>query len=194
MVARPPCYATGESRLRFAIPARIALQGRERASTVAIFAICPLPPSLFWLVRLPRAISLSLPSARKELKPGLVWPAIPVPALEPTRPLLMFPAGGPLHLFPQDTREQAFLRNLLTITRNRGGVNDFAAPRLEFHSQLLNVVHCPRSVHEREVRSTLGAQAVTGVVSDLLHRIRNAGHVNTLDEIGRLGVIHARDH
>ncbi len=39
-------------------------------------------------------------------------------------------AGLPLRFRRQDTRTEAFLRNLLTIARNRGEVNDFhPAPR-----------------------------------------------------------------
>ena len=42
------------------------------------------------------------------------------------QPLALLSAGPPLRCRRDDTRPGAFLRNLLTIARNRGGVNEFA--------------------------------------------------------------------
>ena len=89
-----------ESRLRFRVPARIALQGGERADADAI---------------------LPLPFARKERFLELVWPdnCVWPLGISPANSIL---AGPPVHLRRQDTRSEAFLRNLLTITRKSGGV------------------------------------------------------------------------
>ena len=62
---------------------------------------------------------LPLPSARRERFRGPAWPAHYIRPWV-SLPLPVFTGRATLTLPPQDTRTEAFLRNLLTITRNRG--------------------------------------------------------------------------
>jgi hypothetical protein len=59
------------------------------------------------------------------------------------------------------------LRNLLTITRNAGGVNDFDAARDVFPA-LLDAVQYPGAAFKRKMGLPLDAQLVAGVVGDVL--------------------------
>ncbi len=91
------------------IPARIALQGGERAGADAIYPRPSQEKSNSWdLFGRPTAPGTGISSGNFSL------------------------TGLSLPLFRQDTRAEAFLRNLLTIARNRGGVNAFCPTPLFF--------------------------------------------------------------
>ena len=91
------------------IPARIALQGGERAGADAIYP-CP--------------------SQEKSDSGDLSGrPTAPGPGISSGNFSL---TGLSLRLRRQDTRTETFLRNLLTIARNRGGLNAFCPTPLFF--------------------------------------------------------------
>jgi len=77
-----------------------------------------------------RRCDLSLPFARKERFRDLSGrPTAPGPGISSGNFSL---TGLSLRLRRQDTRTETFLRNLLTIARNRGGVNAFCPTPLFF--------------------------------------------------------------
>ena len=107
-----------------------------------------------------------LPSARREPFRGPVWPAnFAWPWDSALHNCCL--AGLPLRLRRQDTRTEAFLRNLLTIPRNGVGSTK-STPPLEFFHALLDRMQLPGPTSKRKVGLTLGGQLVAGVVRDLL--------------------------
>jgi hypothetical protein len=131
-----PISPWGESQLRFAVPARIALQGGERASAVAISAICPLPQATSAQFVSRVQSRLSLPSARGERTPGPVWAGIlsPWPTDQPGSVSLPSPAvrtispsrhterdvlAEPFNNIKKPGRGQRFTPSLWNFTKRR---------------------------------------------------------------------------
>jgi hypothetical protein len=112
---------TGKANSVSPVPARIALQGGERADTDAICP-CPLQEKSDSGSLLGR---LTTPNHGDQYRQPKLGHTIP------------------LRFLHYDTRRIAFLRNLLTITRNRGGVNDFH-PTLQGISRFIRSIAAPR--------------------------------------------------
>ena len=81
-------------------------------------------------------------------------------------------AGLSLRFRRYGTRADAFLRNLLTIARKRGGVNDFCPTPQDF-STLFDRVQLPGPIFECKIGLALDTQLVAGVVGNPLQR---SGH------------------
>ena len=173
MVVRFP-RQSGESQLRFAVPARIALQGGERASAVANIrdrdASGPTSPFLN------RASDRRCPCPSQEesdFGACLAGSNLPGLRINPRHRA----GSGFLHiLIRQNTRTRTFLRNLLTITRNLCGVNEktqrfSAVPELHSHprnfhiefqinrnpERLVDRMHGPGAVDQGEIGLAAGA-------------------------------------
>jgi hypothetical protein len=99
-------YFTGKANSVSPVPARIALQGGERADADAI---CPCPCKK-------RAIPGTCLAGQPRLTMGIGTAKC-------------CPAGLSIRFRRQDTQTEALLRNFLTIARNPGGVNDFRPSR-----------------------------------------------------------------
>lgn len=94
--------------------------------------------------------------------------------------------GLPLRFRRQDTRIEAFLRNLLTIARNPGGVNAID-PTQRKYSALLDGMQLPRAVFERKIRHATNTQLVSEVMGDVHQRFGHAIHIHSLPVLDSLG-------
>ena len=120
------------------IPARIALQGGERAGADAIYPCPSQEKSNSWdLLGRQTAPGTGISSGNFSL------------------------TGLSLPLRCQDTRTEAFLRNLLTIARNRGGVNAFS-PTLLFFPILVDALQLPGAPIHHKSGDVPVAQLVAG--------------------------------
>ncbi len=158
---------TGKADSVSPIPARIALQGGERANSDAI---CPCPSqekSVF------RDISgRSNPPSHGSKPPVISRPVCPV------------------RLCRQDTRTKTFLRNLLTIARNPGEVNAFGPAFREFRGKipaLFDGVQFPCAVFERKIGHAPNAQLVPGIMGNVHQRFGHAIHLHSLPVFNALG-------
>lgn len=87
--------------------------------------------------------TLSLPLQEKSC-PELVWPVCDSPGPDSAFwPCYLARCGCPYVLFRQNTRNETFLRNLLTITRILGGVNEWDAARPHDSYSFQTSIFCP---------------------------------------------------